>query len=162
MVLVGMRPRLPVIANQSADWCGNPPAPWNRVTITTKNRGNSRLFLYCSVHSPSIGGIATTSVRTGLAMTACIRQTPIYRSVLLAKNRPAPVLERGGWRWGSVLATAVPLPGGGALTAAERPGESFRLPEPRTGRRPLAGARRGRRASLRRSGPRRRAWPLQW
>ena len=26
-----------VIANQSADWCGNPPDEWNKVTITTKN-----------------------------------------------------------------------------------------------------------------------------
>ena len=28
----------PVIANQRARWCGNPPVEWDRVTITTKNR----------------------------------------------------------------------------------------------------------------------------
>ena len=30
--------KFPVIANQSADWCGNPPVEWNQVAITTKNR----------------------------------------------------------------------------------------------------------------------------
>ena len=33
-----------VIANQCAHWCGNPPAPWNQVTITTKNR---KVFPLC-------------------------------------------------------------------------------------------------------------------
>ena len=73
-------PRLPVIANQSADWCGNPPVEWSQVTITTKNRGNSQFYWYFSVHFPSNRGIATTSVRTGLAMTGnweSARQTPI-------------------------------------------------------------------------------------
>ena len=58
-----------VIANQSADWCGNPPVDWNQETITTKNRGEFHSFRYYSVHFPSIRGIATTSLRTGLAMT---------------------------------------------------------------------------------------------
>ena len=30
--------KFPVIANQSADWCGNPPVERNQVMITTKNR----------------------------------------------------------------------------------------------------------------------------
>ena len=51
-------------------WRGNPPAPWNQVTTTTKNRGDFHSFRHYSVHFPSNWGIATTSVRTGLAMTA--------------------------------------------------------------------------------------------
>ena len=38
LVFVASHPKLPVIANQSADWCGNPPVERNQVTITTKNR----------------------------------------------------------------------------------------------------------------------------
>ena len=34
-----------VIANQSADWCGNPPVERNQVTITTKNRRNPPFWL---------------------------------------------------------------------------------------------------------------------
>ena len=59
LVFGGMRPKLPVIANQSADWCGNPPAPWNQVTITTKNREDFCSSGFFSVHFPSIRGIAT-------------------------------------------------------------------------------------------------------
>ena len=33
------RSKLPAIANQSADWCGNPPVERNQVTITAKNLG---------------------------------------------------------------------------------------------------------------------------
>ena len=58
-----------VIANPSADWCGNPPVERNQVTITTKNSGNYHSFRYYSVHFPSNRGIATTSVRYSLAMT---------------------------------------------------------------------------------------------
>ena len=32
---------LSVIANQSADWCGNPPVERNQVTIIAKNRNVS-------------------------------------------------------------------------------------------------------------------------
>ena len=32
-----------VIANQSADWCGNPPVERGQVTITTRNRNVSPL-----------------------------------------------------------------------------------------------------------------------
>ena len=63
------RSKLPVIANQSADWCGNPPVEWNWVTITTKNR---KVFPLCRAivdTFTSNRGIATTSVHTGLAMT---------------------------------------------------------------------------------------------
>ena len=63
-------PRLPVIANQCAHWCGNPPVERNRVTITTKNHGELHRFWCFSVHFSTNRGIATTSVRTGLAMTA--------------------------------------------------------------------------------------------
>ena len=33
--------KFPVIANQSADWCGNPPVEWNQVAITTTIRTDS-------------------------------------------------------------------------------------------------------------------------
>ena len=58
-----------VIANQCAHWCGNPPVERNQVTITTKNRGELLHFWCFSVHFPTNRGIATTSLRTGLAMT---------------------------------------------------------------------------------------------
>ena len=54
-----------VIANQSADWCGNPPDEWNEVTITTKKREFYRTCGFLSQHCTSNRGIATTSVRTG-------------------------------------------------------------------------------------------------
>ena len=44
LLFTAMCPRLPVIANQSADWCGNPPDEWNQVTITTKNRSVSQSY----------------------------------------------------------------------------------------------------------------------
>ncbi len=43
MLFEDARYKLPVIANQSADWCGNPPVERNLVTITTKNREVSPL-----------------------------------------------------------------------------------------------------------------------
>ena len=70
MVFVASRPQLSVIANQSADWCGNPPVERNQVIITAKNCGDTHFYRYFSVHFPSNRGIATTSLRTGLAMTA--------------------------------------------------------------------------------------------
>ena len=79
LVFVAARPKLSVIANQSADWCGNPPVERNQVTITTKNRSDAHSFGIFSVCFLSNRGIATTSVRTGLAMTAFF-QTPIYRT----------------------------------------------------------------------------------
>ena len=47
------------------------------MTITTKNRGECQSSGKFSEHFRSIRGIAATSVRTGLAMTASTRQTPI-------------------------------------------------------------------------------------
>ena len=68
--------KLPVIANQSADWCGNPPVEWNQVSITAKNRVKSCSSGNYSVHFTSNRGIATTSVRTGLAMTGNFGVSP--------------------------------------------------------------------------------------
>ena len=73
-VFVASRPKIPVFANQSADWCGNPPVERNQVTISAKNQGEFHNFLFFSVHFPSNRGIATTSVRTGLAMTGNLEQ----------------------------------------------------------------------------------------
>ena len=61
MVFVEVCPGLPVIANQAAAWCGNPPVERNQVAITTKYRGNSHSFGYFSVHFPTNRGIATTT-----------------------------------------------------------------------------------------------------
>ena len=36
LVFVAVRPKLSVIANQSADWCGNPPVEWNQVSIKSR------------------------------------------------------------------------------------------------------------------------------
>ena len=41
MVVYNIRLKFSVIANQSADWCGNPPDEWNQVTISTKKRNIS-------------------------------------------------------------------------------------------------------------------------
>ena len=46
-----------VIANQSADWCGNPPVEWNQETIGTKNRNNPRFLGACRYISPLTGGL---------------------------------------------------------------------------------------------------------
>ena len=59
LVFESARYKFPVIANQSADWCGNPPAPWNQVTITVKNCDDFHSFRYHSEHFPSNRGIAT-------------------------------------------------------------------------------------------------------
>ena len=69
-----------VIANQSADWCGNPPVERNQVTITTKN-AKAPIFRCFSVHFPSNWGIATTSVRTGLAMTENFGAKPLNNNL---------------------------------------------------------------------------------
>ena len=52
---------------------GNPPVERNQETITDKNCGDSQLYWYFSIHFPSNRGIATTSLRTGLAMTVFFR-----------------------------------------------------------------------------------------
>ena len=77
MVFERLRCKLPVIANQCAHWCGNPPVERNQETITTKNRGQSQSSWQFSEHFCSIRGIATTSVRTGLAMTENFETKPL-------------------------------------------------------------------------------------
>ena len=65
------------------DFRGNPPVEWNQVAITTKNRSIPRPAGQLSIHFLSNRGIATTSLRTGLAMTGNLeteRQTPIDHS----------------------------------------------------------------------------------
>ncbi|MDY6181603.1 MAG: hypothetical protein SPI15_12270, partial [Candidatus Faecousia sp.] len=52
-------PQLPVIANQRARWCGNPPDEWDQVTITTKKREFFCNCGYLSQHCTSNRGIAT-------------------------------------------------------------------------------------------------------
>ena len=46
LVFERLRFKLPVIANQCAHWCGNPPVERSQVTITTKNRGDFHSFRY--------------------------------------------------------------------------------------------------------------------
>ena len=70
---------------------GNPPVEWNQVTITAKKRGESRSSGSYSVHFHSNRGIATTSLRTGLAMTGNLetkRQTPICLSHAFFSTSP--------------------------------------------------------------------------
>ena len=81
LVFVAARPKLSVIANQSADWCGNPPVERNQVTIPTKNCSESHSSGYFSAHFPSIRGIATTSVRTGLAMTENLERSDKHQFI---------------------------------------------------------------------------------
>ena len=113
--------RLPVFVSTQANWClkkcchcetspqtgrGNPPVEWNRVTITTKNRGDSQFSGYFSVHFPSNRGIATTSVRTGLAMTGNFeakRQTPISLSAAVGSQESPPAVSAPGGSVGSAF-----------------------------------------------------------
>ena len=62
-----------VIANQSADWCGNPPDRGKMYRQLPYGAGNLAIFGDNRNLVPFNRGIATTSVRTGLAMTALIR-----------------------------------------------------------------------------------------
>ena len=57
--------KFPVIANQSADWCGNPPVEWNQVTISAKNATFPCSVGQLSIHFTSNRGIATPLQRTG-------------------------------------------------------------------------------------------------
>ena len=54
---------------------GNPPVEWNQVTISTKKRNSTHSSWCFSAAFPSNRGIATTSVRTGLAMTDNLQRT---------------------------------------------------------------------------------------
>ena len=79
MVFVALCPKLPVIANQCAHWCGNPPVRWKIYRQLPHRAGKLDIFGGNRYLVPWGRGIATTSVRTGLAMTAFF-QTPIYPS----------------------------------------------------------------------------------
>ena len=81
MVFVGMCPKLPVIANQCVHWCGNPPVRGEMCRKAPGKTGIVSVFGGNRYLVPWGRGIATTSVRTGLAMTAFSRQTPFYRNI---------------------------------------------------------------------------------
>ena len=72
----GMRPRLPVIANQCAHWCGNPPERGEMCRIVPGKVGVAAIFGGNRYLVPLDRGIATTSVRTGLAMTGNLEAKP--------------------------------------------------------------------------------------
>ena len=87
MVFVAARPKLSVIANQSADWCGNPPVERNQVTITTKNRRNPQFLVAYRYISPLTGGLPrhssalarndskySTNTNLGYRLSAATRQ----------------------------------------------------------------------------------------
>ena len=76
---------------------GNPPVERNQVTITTKNRGGSLFWSAIRYISPLNKGIATTSVRTGLAMTGNLEQSDKHQFAgLLSKNEGQFPFFRGG------------------------------------------------------------------
>ena len=79
MVFVASRPQLSVIANQSADWCGNPPVERNQVTITAKNCGDTHFYRYFSVHFPSNRGDCHDQSADWSRNDSVTLQTPIYR-----------------------------------------------------------------------------------
>ena len=82
LVFIGLSPNFLSLRTSALKWCGNPPVERNPVTISTKNRGKSQSSWKFSEHFCSNRGIATTSLRTGLAMTGNLesaRQTPICR-----------------------------------------------------------------------------------
>ena len=66
--------KLAVIANQSADWCGNPPDEWNQVTITSKKRGFPELVGACRNIVRLTGGLPRQCAHW-LAMTAFFEST---------------------------------------------------------------------------------------
>ena len=68
--LNGFAFKFPVIANQSADWCGNPPVSGEMYRQAPGKTGIVSVFGGNRYLVPFNRGIATTSVRTGLAMTA--------------------------------------------------------------------------------------------
>ncbi|MDY6181776.1 MAG: hypothetical protein SPI15_13160, partial [Candidatus Faecousia sp.] len=45
LVFGGLRPKFPVIANQSADWCGNPPVRGEMYRIVLKKPGVLRYLV---------------------------------------------------------------------------------------------------------------------
>ena len=69
LLFSGFAFKFPVIANQCARWCGNPPVEWNQVAITTKNRNNPRFSGDIRYISPLTGGLPRQCAHW-LAMTA--------------------------------------------------------------------------------------------
>ena len=70
LVFVGLCPKLPVIASQCAHWRGNPPVRGEMYRKEPERMGDSTIFGGNRYPVPFNRGIATTSLRTGLAMTA--------------------------------------------------------------------------------------------
>ena len=75
-----------VIASQCAHWRGNPPVRWKMYRQLPYRAGIVAIFGGNRYLVPFIRGIATTSVRTGLAMTAKNVQTPISRFAGLCRS----------------------------------------------------------------------------
>ena len=59
LLFTAMRPRLSVIANQSADWCGNPPVREEMYRQLPYRVGNVAIFGGNRYLVPFNGGIAT-------------------------------------------------------------------------------------------------------
>ena len=108
LVFERLRCKFPVIARPvRLSGRGNPLAPRNQVTISAKNLGGTRPSGYFSVHFSSIRGIATTSLRTGFAMTAFF-QTPICRlKGIFGAVKKQPAKNGGFQEWDPPLTFSV-------------------------------------------------------
>ena len=83
LVFESARYKFPVIANQCAHWCGNPLDRGELFRKVPEKLGAAALFDGNRYLVPLNRGIATTSLRTGLAMTGNLeakRQTTICRA----------------------------------------------------------------------------------
>ena len=80
--LNGFASKYPVIANQSADWCGNPPVSGEMYRIAPKKWESPRFLAVIVTWFLSTGGLPRQCAHW-LAMTASIRQTPICRFLSL-------------------------------------------------------------------------------
>ena len=69
--------KFPVIANQSADWCGNPPVRWEMYRIAPEKRGLLRFLAVIATWSHGAGGLPRQCAHW-LAMTAKNVQTTVY------------------------------------------------------------------------------------
>ena len=101
LVFVGVRLKNAVIASQCAHWRGNPPVRGEMYRKVPGRTGVSAIFGGNRQLVPFNRGIATTSLRTGLAMTALFRQTPIYSSEMACvpewRKAPPPRIRGGGF-----------------------------------------------------------------
>ena len=59
LVFIASRPKLSVIANQSADWCGNPPVRWEMYRIVPERVELAAIFGGNRYLIPFNRGIAT-------------------------------------------------------------------------------------------------------